>query len=243
MMQDDQKYDFSLSVLLPAYNEEENLTRNLPKMIGALDQYISDLEVIIIDDGSTDGTARVAEEFAARDPRIRLIRHEKNMGPCSGIITAAPLATRDLLIFLPADIAVRLDQLPRYFDAMRNADIVVGVSSARSDYTAVRKLSSFVYIQFIKLLFRLPQRQFNYVHLYRREVFQKCPPSVCGVFMSVEILVNARDAGFRISEVDIEYVPREFGVASCGKPTVILDTIRDALCFYFKRRRTRTAVR
>ncbi len=231
------KYDFSLSLLLPAYNEEENLTRNLPVMIDAMDSYVRDLEVIVIDDGSTDKTADVVRDFAARDPRIRLVRHEKNLGPGSGIITAAPLATRDFVIFLPADIAMRLDQLPRFFDAALNTDVVVGISSKRSDYTAFRKFASFVYIVFIKLLFRLPMRQFNYVHLYRRGALQKCLPTVRGVFMSVELLVKTRDAGFRFAEVDVDYVPREFGKASCGSTTVIFDTIKDALRFYMRRRR------
>ncbi|MFA6448472.1 MAG: glycosyltransferase family 2 protein [bacterium] len=238
-MTDAKKYDFSVSLLIPAYNEEENLTRNLPVMIGALDSFVNDLEVIIVDDGSVDGTVRVVEEFAAKDPRIKLVRHEKNLGPGSGIITLASLATRDIILFLPADIAMRLEQLPRYFDAIQNVDFVVGVSSARSDYTPFRKLASFVYIKFIKLLFKLPMRQFNYVNVYRREVLQKCPPTINGVFISVEMLVKAMDAGFRYAEVDVDYVPREFGVASCGKTSVILDTIREALRFYFKKRRGR----
>jgi len=186
---------------------------------------------LVVDDGSTDATPRIVAEYAARDPRVRLQRHERNMGPGSGFVTGVPLAEKELVIFLPADLAMRLDQLALYLDAIRGSDIVVGVSTARPDYSLLRKIQSRVYILLIKLLFGLKQRQFNYIHMYRRDALLACAPKVPGVFMSVEILVRARDAGLRISEVDIEYVPREHGAASCGKPSVILDTIRDALKF------------
>ena len=234
-------FDTSLSVIMPAYNEEENIRRNLPPLIETLDGLVRDFEIIVVDDGSTDSTVETVRATAADDPRIRLVQHETNMGPGSGVVTGIPLAACDLVVFLPADIALRLDQLDRFLAAAQNADIVVGVSSARSDYTALRRLASAVYIAMIKLLFGLQQRQFNYIHMYRREAVQACAPQVKGVFISVEILVKARDAGRSFAEVDVDYVPRRHGSASCGKPAVILKPIGDAVTFWrswrFGRRR------
>lgn len=193
-----------------------------------------DFEIIVVDDGSSDSTADVVKKFMETDPRVRCHRHPVNMGPGSGLVTGIPLATKDYVLFLPADIAMRLDQLDRFLLAAQNADVVVGVSSDRTDYSPIRKLSSAVYVLLVRILFGLKFRQVNYIHLYSREAITKCAPTIGGVFVSVEILVKARDAGFRLVEADVEYLAREHGSASCGKPSVILKTISDAFSFWWK---------
>lgn len=217
---------------MPAYNEEENLAIHLPGLIETLKAHVRNFEIIIVDDGSTDSTPQVIERFAKEDSRIRNIRHEKNKGPGSGLVTGVPLATMENVIFLPADIAMRLDQLSRFLEAMNFADIAIGVSTERSDYSHFRKLSSAVYIVLIRTIYGLKFRQFNYIHMYKRKTIQECLPRIGGVFVSVEILVRARDAGYSMKEVDVEYLPRECGDATCGKPSVIIQTIKDALTFW-----------
>lgn len=223
-----------LTILLPAFNEEENLRAHLPTIIAKAEQHARDFELLVVDDGSTDATADVVARFAAADDRIRLIRHAKNLGPGSGVKTGIREARGDWIIFIPADIAIDLDHLPRYLAATTNADVVVGLRSDRRDYSLRRKLSSVVYIGLVKLLFGMPQRQFNYVHMYRRAIFEKFDVEYGSVFITAEICIKARDAGFRLTEVEIGYVPREHGEAAGGKPKVIAQAARDLFHYWWR---------
>jgi glycosyltransferase involved in cell wall biosynthesis len=164
--------------------------------------------------------------------RIRLLRHDTNRGPGSGILTGIANARGILITFIPADLAITLDQFPKYLEAAKHADVVVGIRSDRSDYSFLRKINSHTYIWMVKILFGMRQRQFNYVHLYRREIFKQVDIWSQGVFITAEIMIRARDCGFRIKEVEIDYVPRISGKASCGRPAVIGKTFSDLMTFW-----------
>ena len=222
-----------LTVLIPSFNEEENLPSTLPAVIAACETQTRSFEILVVDDGSSDRTAEIVRDFADRDPRVRLHQHPQNLGPGSGIKTGVGLARGDFIIFIPADIAMDLGQLHRYMEKARaGADIVVGIRSDRRDYTARRKLNSYAYIALVKALYLMPQRQFNYIHLYRRDVFDHVRIEYSGVFITAEILIKARDLGYRLVEVDIDYVPRVAGEATCGKPVVIRKTARELFHFW-----------
>ncbi len=228
-----------LTILIPAFNEAVNLREHLPTLIAKATEHARDFEVLIVDDGSTDETAAVVREFQANDSRIRLVSHPQNLGPGSGVKTGIREARGDFVIFIPADIAIDLDHFPRYITAAEHADVVVGLRSDRRDYSLRRKLNSVVYIGLVKLLFGMPQRQFNYVHMYRRAIFEKFDVEYGSVFITAEICIKARDAGFRLTEVEIGYVPREHGEAAGGKPKVIARAARDLFHFWWRWRFTR----
>lgn len=221
-----------LSIIIPAYNEQDNLPRVMAILGQMLPQWVDSYEILIVDDCSTDRTVAIARELAHVDACIRLLQHPENRGPGSGIITGLAHARGRLVTFIPADLAICMEQFPRYLEAARDTDLVIGIRSDRSDYSFFRKVNSYVYIWLIKLLFQMKQRQFNYVHLYRRSIFDQIDVWSDGVFITAEIMIRSRDLGLRIKEVEIDYVPRTSGKASCGKPSIILKTFRDLLFFW-----------
>jgi glycosyltransferase involved in cell wall biosynthesis len=221
-----------LSVIIPVFNEEENL----PAVMGILDrklsQWVKAYEILIVDDGSTDQTANVARHLAREDARIQVLTHSENRGPGSGIITGLKHAKGRLVTFIPADLAISIDQFPRFLKAAEDAELVIGIRSDRSDYSILRKINSYVYIWLIKLLFHMKQRQFNYVHLYHRAIFDHLDVWSDGVFITAEIMIRGRDRGYALKEVEIDYIPRTSGKASCGKPSIILKTFKDMISFW-----------
>lgn len=221
-----------LTIIMPVFNEEENLPQVMTILGQNLSQWVQSYEILIVDDGSTDNTAVIAQELSSADSRIRILRHPENRGPGSGIITGLADARGRLVTFIPADLAITLDQFPEYLEAAKEADLVIGIRSDRSDYSILRKINSYAYIGLIKLLFQMKQRQFNYVHLYRRSIFADIDVWSDGVFVTAEIMIRGRDHGFRLKEVEIDYVPRTSGKASCGKPGIILKTFKDLLVFW-----------
>ncbi len=217
---------------MPAYNEEENLAWVLPLLVEHLDRAALTFEIVVIDDGSLDRTAQVVREFARQRTEVRLERHERNLGPGSGIPTGLRVAQGEYAVFVPADLAIEPEDLIRMIHAGPGWDVVVGIRSDRRDYTLPRKLVSYVNVFLIRLLFGLRLRQFNYLHLYRRAIFERIWPETRGVFLTAEVLVKARDAGMSIREFEARYVPRTRGQATCGNSRVVLLTVRDLFRFW-----------
>lgn len=224
-----------VSVVVPAYNEEENICATVSLITGKLDELETTFEMIIVNDGSTDRTREIVEELVEADNRIRLINHPCNIGPGSGVFTGIEAAKGDFVIFVPADLALDIDELHKYIDASRHCDLVVGVRSDRRDYSLFRKFVSLVNIALIKLLFGMKERQFNYIHMYRRQMLNRIDIDSRGVFITAEIMIKARDLGYRLQEVHITYVPRAAGKATCGSFRVIFETVRDLFGFWWER--------
>jgi hypothetical protein len=89
-------------------------------------------------------------------------------------------------------------------------------------------------IALIRLLFGMRVRQFNYVHLYKRHIFDAITIESRGVFMTAEVLIKARDLGYRLVEVEIGYVPRRVGQGACGRPGVIAKTVWELTGFWVR---------
>ncbi len=224
-----------VTVVIPAFNEEANLRSTVGAVGGKLDELGTTYEIIIVNDGSTDNTRSIAEELVRADNRIRLINHPQNRGPGSGVFTGIEAAKGEFVIFIPADLALDIDELHKYLDASRGCDLVVGIRSDRRDYSLFRKFVSVTNIFLIRLLFGMKERQFNYIHMYRRTMLQRMNIESRGVFITAEIMIKARDLGYQLQEVDITYVPRTAGKATCGKPGTILETVKDLFGFWWKR--------
>lgn len=223
-----------VTIVIPAYNEEENLEQTVHAIAGKLRELGRSYEILVVDDGSTDGTADVTRRLGEADAAVRLIQHERNRGPGSGVVTGIEHATGDAVMFIPADLAMDLDDLHKYFDAAEEADVVVGLRSDRRDYSAFRKLVSVVNITLLRLLFGMRVRQFNYIHLYKRRIFEQITVESRSVFMTAEVLIKARDLGYRLTEVEIGYVPRTAGQASCGRVGVIARAVWDLARFWVR---------
>jgi len=223
-----------LTVLMPAYNEEAGLARNVEALTARLAGLGVTFELLIVDDASTDRTGVIADELAAKDRRVRVIHHPANQGIGGGFVTGVAEATGEWLILVPADLALDLDELRKYLDLTPVADVVVGVRSDRSDYSAYRRLVSWINIRLIQLLFGMKERQFNYISMYRLAVLRRMKIEYWhSAFFHAETLIKARALGYRLVEVEVSYVPRTTGRQTGARPRMILGTLRDVLRFWF----------
>jgi len=224
-----------LTIFIPAYNEEHNL----PKSVNVIRQKVAEIgieaEILIVDDGSTDNTGAIADELASKYAYVRVIHHTKNGGIGMGFLTACQYALGAWLILIPADLALEPDQIRRYIDASPGADVVIGLRSNRSDYTWVRKIISFINITLIQFLFGMKEHQFQYISMYRMSVLRDMdidyPHSA---FFLAEILIKAKALGGKLTEVEINYIPRTSGVATGAKFRQIIATVRDIFHFWLR---------
>lgn len=224
-----------LSILIPAYNEQAGLAGAVRQVLAKTEEMGISAEVIVVDDGSTDGTGAVADVLAAGDARVRAIHHPANRGIGGGFVTGVAAADGEWLILIPADLAIDLEELRTYLAAADVADLVVGVCPVRSDYAAFRRLVSWANVVLIQRLFGMPQHQFNYISMYRVALLRRIGIEYWhSAFFFAEAIIKAQRLGARIVEVRTTYVPRASGRATGARWGLILATGRDMLCFWWR---------
>lgn len=224
-----------VSVVVPAYDEESNPLATARVLIERLSACVPSFEILIVDDASRDGTRRVAEQLAAADPRVRVFHHEENRGIGGGFVTGLRHARGEWFLLIPADLALDPEELPKYFQAARDTDVVVGIRSHKRDYSLFRRLVSWVNIRLIQLLFGMPERQFQYISLSRRSVLEEVGVDYAGsAFFLAEVLIKAKARGYRLRSLDIRYSPRVAGRSTGARPSLIARTVWDMLVFWWR---------
>jgi glycosyltransferase involved in cell wall biosynthesis len=217
-----------ISVIIPAYNEEQNIRRTIDRSLKALHQLFNEFEVLIVNDASRDATGAMADELAAQHPEIRVIHNEHNLGSGASLVKALEHARGDLVTHDAMDYCFDLRDLGRMLPLLDQADIVVATRISRAGYTLYRKLMSVVNVSLLNLLFGLNLRDYTFVQLYKRSVLDAVKIESRGAsFVTPELMIRAHDLGFRLQEIPIEYHAREFGVATSGHPRVVLNSVRD----------------
>jgi len=228
----------SVSCAIMAFNEEEMLERATADVRTSLLKLGRPFEIIIVDDGSTDGTAEIARELEARWSEVRLVQHGANRGPGSAIVTGIAEARCDLFCFHPADNQLVFDDVARALPELdEQYDLLVGERSDRHDYSLLRRVYSYGYIGLAWGLFGLRGfSDFNFVYAFRRDLFEKVEIQTSGLFLCTEILIKAVDQGCRAGIMRARYLPRTTGVSTVGRPSVAVDTLRQMLSFWWRYR-------
>ena len=223
-----------LSVVVPAYNEGAGLPAALDEIAAALQALGRPWEIVVVDDGSTDDTVAVARRVAAERANVRVVQNGSNLGIGGALRNGVREARLELVTIVPADIAFDLARLSDMLAAMEGADVLVCLRSDRRDSSLFRKVVSQVYIGLVQRLFALPLQQFNYIHVYRRAIFERVAYESNGVFFHAELLIRARDAGFVLREFPLEYRPRRAGAAKGARLRTIWRTFRDLVRFWWR---------
>lgn len=208
----------SLSIVIPCYNEELNISRYAVELWPVLESLGVDFEVIIVDDGSTDKT--VAEVQKIGKPHVRLVGHDVNKGLGAALRTGIAAATGDWLIFLDGDLTFHPALIPRLLRALREhpqADFVIGSPSlARYDERIPRwrifisKAANFVYSVFLGQ----PITSVNQIfRLYKTRDLKELNLESSGFEINAEILFKLVFRGKKFVEIPAELTARQYGVS------------------------------
>lgn len=212
----------SLSVILPCYNEESNLTGVVERCICVLEGIRSDYELIVVDDGSTDDTYRVASDLARFNARIVVIHHCRNGGYGRALRTGFGAAKKPLVFFMDADGQFDFGDIEKLFPLLRTAEIVVGYRITRRD-ALHRKINAFLFNRLVRFLFGLRVRDLDCAFkLIKREVLQTIRLSASGAAVNAELLIRAERAGFRRIEVGVNHYRRTSGEQTGARPIVVV---------------------
>jgi glycosyltransferase involved in cell wall biosynthesis len=232
-----------LTFFFPAYNEEENVERTVERALAEIGPLVDSIEVLIVDDGSTDRTPQLADALAAGDERVR-VHHQPNRGYGGALKAGFADARGELIGFSDGDLQFDLREMSRLLERLRDGrkpvDAVIGYRIKRRD-PGHRIFIAKTYNAIVSLLFGLRVRDIDCaMKLFRREVFDGLPLTADGPFLSAALLIKLRARGTRIAQVGVTHYPRTAGTntgASIGK---ILRTFRDLarlrLALWFGRR-------
>jgi len=220
-----------VSVIVPAYDEAENMPELFAELADTLASSALDAEIVLVDDGSTDGTgaaARKAAQDSGLGERLVLLRHSRNQGKTEALLTAAAEAKGDLLVLFDADLQHETDEIPRFAAALdAGADLVAG----RKVGSYEKRFISGIYNRLARAIFRVPARDMNSMKAFRAEVLE-------GIRLRHDwhryLVVLAHAEGFRIDEIDIELHPRRQGVAKYSGRGRIIVGMLDLVSVWFQ---------
>jgi len=220
----------SFAVIVPAYNEAVNMPDLFADLSATFSRFSLDGEVVLIDDGSEDGTSEAAREAAAAAglARVSILRHRSNRGKTSAIVTAARATTAPVLVLFDADLQHATDEIPRFLAAIDEGyDLVAG----RKIGAYSKKFVSSVYNGLSRLVFRVPVHDLNSMKAFRRSVLLDLRLRE-DWHRYLAVLAHAN--GFRIGEIDIELLPRRHGESKySGRRRILVGTL-DLLSVWFQ---------
>ena len=219
----------SISVVLPAYNEEPNIETAVERAFEVLPKLAHEFEVIVVDDGSRDRTAEVVTGLVQEHhPRVRLVRHVENLGFGTALSTGFSRARFAYVFYTDADNQFDISELQYFLPLMRDAEVVVGFRVYRYD-SVYRMAASWGYNRLVRLLFRVKIRDVDCsFKVFRREVLDKVTIECDNFFADTELIAKARKWNFHIREKGVRHYPRVAGETTV-QPGDIPRTLREVL--------------
>ncbi len=215
----------SISVVLPAYNEEAIIERTVHHVADVLRRQASAFEIIVSNDGSRDNTASVLAQLQAKEPQLhlRIVTHERNRGYGAALASGFDAAGKDVVFLTDGDKQFDVTELDDFLRAMdAHTDLVIGWRRKRAD-PPMRKLNALGWKILVNLLFGYTARDVDCAFkLFRRRVWQSMTVQSRGATFSAEFLVKARRLGFHVKELPVSHYPRTADSPTGARPDVIV---------------------
>jgi len=225
VLSDETRRDFALVV--PAFNEAPVIPELVRELRRAWKTYGLEGEILLVDDGSIDGTGALAEREAQGWAPFRVLRHRTNRGKTEALLTAAAATSRHFLILFDADLQHRPDEIPRFLVKLQEGfDIVTGRKVGAYDKRAV----SSVYNRLSRRIFRVPVSDLNSMKAFRRDVLDELRLRHDWHRFFV-VLAHAQ--GYSVTEIDIELFPRRAGTSKYRGPWRIVVGVLDLVSVWF----------
>ena len=230
----------SCSVVLPVFNEAGNLDACVRDALSVLPTVSDDYEIILVDDGSSDGTPDVIATLVSRHPaHIRTIRHDANRGYGAALRSGFMAADKEFVFFTDSDGQFSFGDLPQFAAIMEDFDIVIGYRVRRND-PWFRKLNSRIGNLLARATLGVRVRDINCAYkLIRTGRLHQLPLESDGALINTELLAHAAGQKWRCLELPVPHHPRKSGQPTGAAPLVILKTFQE---YFLLRKRIRRVI-
>lgn len=202
----------SISIFFPAFNDEQTIGELVRNALAILPTFTSDYEVLVINDGSTDGTAALLDELSRQHAHVRPVHHEINRGYGGALQSGFENATKEFVFYTDGDGQYDVRELTRLLPLMApGVDVVNGYKSKRAD-SLHRVVIGKIYNRTARLLFRLPIRDVDCdFRLIRREALQHVGEISTSGAACLELIRKLKTNGAVFAEVQVSHYPRLHG--------------------------------
>jgi glycosyltransferase involved in cell wall biosynthesis len=225
-----------LSIVIPLYNEEQNVAPLHAELSAILSSMPVTSEIVFIDDGSTEGTFEVLRRIRAADSRARVVRFTRNFGQTAAFAAGFAYARGEFIVTFDGDLQNDPADIPRLLDIARRHDVVCGWRKVRKDNFLTRYVPSVIANQLISTVSGVHVHDIGCsVRVFRAEVVK---PLKLSSGMHRYLPVLASQLGDRVTEVVVNHRPRRFGESKYG----LSRTFRVVLDLFTLRRQMRDAV-
>ena len=224
----------SVSLFFPLHNEKDNIRPLVSQSTRILESTGRTFEILLIDDGSTDGTGTIADELSAADPRIRVIHHAKNRGYGGALRTGFKTAKHEVIIFTDSDLQFDIHEIPRFLDLDDEYQCVIGYRHPRVD-NFQRKLNAAGWMLLVRILFGIKVKDLDCgFKMFHKPVMDQVQFVSVGAVSTTEILVQVSRMGIPIKELPVKHFLRKSGSQSGARYHVILTAFCELIRLYFK---------
>jgi glycosyltransferase involved in cell wall biosynthesis len=217
----------SLSIVIPAYNESGNILATLENVTAALAPLGLDAEILVVDDGSSDGTGGLVTANAGRFPGVRLLVNERNLGFGATYRRGVDAATRDHIVMVHGDNAWGAETLGQFFARTGDADIIIGYTR---DMWRSRPLGRTVVSKTFTLLVNLMTGRrlayYNGLQIHRAGVLKQLTIQSSGYGFQAEVLVKALRLTRTFVEVPMDLMEREHGESKAFRLKNAIDVLQ-----------------
>ena len=233
-----------ISLIIPAHNEQESLAQTVDDARRCYQRFGIDGEIVIVDDGSTDRTAQIAEQLCKVNPGIRSVRFEKKHGKTGALLAGFQLTSGKVIVIVDADLQYDLEEMPLLYTPIfsDHYDLVNGCRVDRKD-NFLRKIPSSVYNKLNQHIFHVKVKDANSgFKAMRRELLNSITPFLKKDFHRYLVSI-AGYVGYRILEVPISHRPRDTGTSKYSTPTRLATGLLDMLRARWILRKSRNMVK
>lgn len=227
---------YSITVSIPAFNEEKTLRQVAIEVINEIRKITSDYQLLLVDDGSVDNTGKIMDYLTKKDKRINVIHHKLNQGFSGAIASSLKNGSKELVFLGPADGQFKYSSLSKFVKAINGVDVVLGYRVKNSENLA-RKIQSKIFHLLCRIFLGLNFKEITTVSLWRKKVLDEViirvdPKSNMAL---ADFIYQAKQKRFKFGEVPINWYHRQGGVSK-GKinPLLIFSTFSEMLNLFFK---------
>ena len=224
----------SLSMVVPCFNEKELLESFVRKSMADLRAVSDDFELVLVEDGSTDGSADIARRLAKELPELHVVDLGRNLGTGANIREGFKHATKDVVFVNTVDGVLDTADLPYLLPAVEEYDVVSAYRTDLSANNPYQKLLTTMNILLVRLLFPLKLRAYQTVQFHRREFLQSVKIEGSSSFVSPELLIKANAVGMTIIEVPVKFHARKAGQPKGGKLIHVWRSLRDVFGHWYR---------
>jgi glycosyltransferase involved in cell wall biosynthesis len=224
----------TVSAFFPCYNDSLAIGTMVRSVRRVLAEAVDDFEIIVVDDGSSDGSLAVLQALTVEIPELRLVVHDRNRGYGGALLSGFAASTREWVFYTDGDAQYDAGELGRCIDAVAaDTDIVQGYKLGRGD-AWYRKLIGRTYHHTVRVLFRLHVRDTDCdFRLIRRSLLDRVELVSTSGVICVEMMRKFEDAGARFAEVGVSHYPRPHGRSQFFRLPAIARSARQLLALWW----------